>query len=259
MTEAKGLELNSSNEGLWISPQAKNFLNSPYREKFMTKFEIGSNKIILYGNPIVMTLHSGLIESIIEKDPPYILLNFGIVLERPITAFWLYLNDIGGTDSGIFNLEEYLQLGRLFNYFGLKDSADYYQDWAAHINNRIKDASETDRKLIESNKEVIAQALDEYLGMALGVDTLRDILQSTYEKYPDILKLLNYVPIIKDGKVATYIKKKDVGSPIIWNDLDVTRDYDYDKDKNTITISGAPSERVVLPDMLSMFSMLQRF
>lgn len=56
MTEIKSLEISEETPVLELdlSAKEKKFLTDPYRSSFMTEFLIGSNKLKLYGYPLIM-------------------------------------------------------------------------------------------------------------------------------------------------------------------------------------------------------------
>src|SRR5437868_5062076 len=77
---------------LRLDDKASNFLFSEHREKFMTKFVIGSNELVIYGNPVAMAHESELIKSMLELDSPYYLFAHETVSEEVATVIMLYLN-----------------------------------------------------------------------------------------------------------------------------------------------------------------------
>lgn len=118
---------------LELDEKSKEFLTSPYRKDFMTEFLIGSDKLSFYGQPFVMSFHSELIHTSLPKfaasKPPYELLTFGKVLEKPMTLLWLYMNGFGDQLwSGILNMQELLHLYRLCNYFNLEETLTTQKD-----------------------------------------------------------------------------------------------------------------------------------
>ena len=80
------------------------FLESPAKEKFLTRFEIGVDKIVMYGSPIHMSLSSPLVKSLLDIEPPYYLASNMTVYGGAITILWCYLNQISTVISSIENL-----------------------------------------------------------------------------------------------------------------------------------------------------------
>ena len=89
MTEVKSLI--EASIALQLDDKATDFLTNPYRDKFMTEFIVGNNKLKFYGNPIIMAQNSELIKTSLpkfaESKAPYELATFGVVLERPLHYF----------------------------------------------------------------------------------------------------------------------------------------------------------------------------
>lgn len=121
MTEAKSLTQDQPSSALELSDEAKEFLTSPYRAKLLTEFSIGSNKLQLFGSPLIMAQYSELIKttipSIAESPAPHALLTHGVVLERPMTALWLEYNGYY-VNLRQFSMNELLHMYRLAGYFG---------------------------------------------------------------------------------------------------------------------------------------------
>lgn len=126
MTDTKAITGLSEDPGaLSLSPDAYDFLTSPYREKLLTEFSIGSNKLRFYGQLFVMARTSELIKTgfskFVESPAPHVLLTHGVVLLRPMTLLWLYYNNYK-VDLGQLSMTELLHMYRLVGYFGFVDS-----------------------------------------------------------------------------------------------------------------------------------------
>jgi len=204
-----------------LGTQAKDFLTNTRNRKFMTEFEVGANKLKFWGLPITMAQKSGVIESIIFKDPPYVLMVFGVVYEKPMTLVWLGLNDQVDWESGDFdevltnhlNLEEYLQIGRIANYLNLKRSAFTitYEIALGPILRKIN----LDFSNFESNKKIVIQRKDQIVKMVNSmiqeirpggrskgyIDEVVEIVDIIYKIFPEIVDKITDIPIYDQDNV----------------------------------------------------------
>lgn len=188
-------------------PEEKEFLTNPYRAKYMTKFTIGSNKLELYGYPLVMAKKSTLIESLLPKDPPFELLTFGICFEAPMEYLWLYLNNVSDHFSYL-NLQEFFQLYRLMNYFDIPKDSNIFSDWLSSMQQVIISSikTEEDKKIVLENKEIIAKVFNSLKYK----NKLKPFVEYVYYNIPELMDLLDVVPVIIDeGKVLTAIVSRE--------------------------------------------------
>lgn len=79
------------------------FLTTEHRKRFLTKFEIGKDKIVMYGDPIKMSIASDLIKSLL-LTPPDPDSSYQIAKDLPfrkdaLTIIWLYLNGFDGPNG----------------------------------------------------------------------------------------------------------------------------------------------------------------
>jgi len=226
MTESKTLKippLTHTEHGLELPPEAQEFLTSiPYR-KFMTKFEIGSNKLEFWGQPLVMMRRSELIKSIINKEPPYVLLDFGNVYEKPLIVLWLYLNHIIPDFSSKvmiaqLNLDEYLQLGRLINYFDVSPS-DFTRLYPLTLSDVLSKTTEDEAKVVDTYKEQIAKMTNEMVAVMEGKsfvykDIMVKLVDIIYKKYPKVMDMLQFVPMYnQDDKVVALFSRNLLNNP----------------------------------------------
>ena len=105
---------------LGLNQRYVDFLESGYNPKFLQYFEIGVDKIPMYGSIARMASESELIKSIVNLDPPYTLASNMTVLGGALTLLWLHLN---GYFIGTYHVEKlsfpgFLNLFSLIGYFG---------------------------------------------------------------------------------------------------------------------------------------------
>lgn len=211
--ETKSLsEENLSSEGLNIPEPAKEFLNFPHKEKFMSNFIIGSNGLQLYGIVPVMAQHSPLIKSSLDNyansQQPYPLLTFGVVLERPMTILWFYLNNVANLDRKWYiSLEEWLHLYRLMDYFQM-DLKAYPLDqmlirYSANSVEDNKKALSDEKNQVTFFKLVNKDIIDGEWG--------NDYMAHFLQKFPsDMLKHLRFIPVYVNDVFKTYADRKFV-------------------------------------------------
>lgn len=205
--EKKGekLEEKEETEKLSLTSDEINFLTNPFREKFMTKFTIGFNKIVLYGNPIVMSNRSELIKSMLEmdrEDGEYFLYTRDEILEKSITILWLHINGFLTLTRNL-DTSEYFQLLKLANYF-IINNRHFLDNCESIVMNNI---DENSRKIILENKEIIGN----YINNNLSQCSL-SFIDFINNEYPEIKTLLQYIPIyfrapFKRKIIATISKK----------------------------------------------------
>lgn len=217
MTEFKGL---SEDQIKKIEP----YLNpSPLYKKFLTEFTIGSNQLRFYGLPLTMMNNSELISTVITKDPPYVLFPSAIVYEKPMTLLWIAMNEfIAPIDSngsnwiyfvleqaGDLNLEEYLQLGRLINYFDVNSKSKFVIMYAEAIDNILDRSTNEDKKVIEVHKSQILKMINDFIEVYRNSDTLKKLFNALLNKAPELLDELKVIPIYDENNVFTGISSRD--------------------------------------------------
>lgn len=105
-----------------LSQEEIDFLENPYREKFLTRFEIGSEKLLMYGSPVHMAGKSDLIKTVMTYDPPYVLAKDMLVYGGALNVLWLFMNGYQSTESvKKLSLAGWLNLNTLVGYFGVTD------------------------------------------------------------------------------------------------------------------------------------------
>lgn len=221
MTEIKSLsEANSASaETLNLDQASVDFLNFPHKEKFLSEFVIGSNKLKLYGCVPIMSKQSELIKTNAEiygnSTQPFPLATFAKVLERPMTLIWLWLNGI------IFSLsklipssgltpEEWLHMYRLMAYLGM--DLDLFITYKSSIlkdfaqaDKSVRDKTLSDKKNVETMLRIINlyNVNDKY-----RVNELLKALPIITESYPDVASKINWIPIYINDKIVTYANRK---------------------------------------------------
>lgn len=201
MTEFKGLDEQSQEK-------VDTFFNSLIYRKFLTEFTIGANKLKFYGLPLTMLKYSELIKTVITKDGPYFLVTHGTVYEKPMTVIWIYLNDV--IESNYFdwlydilnypnlNLDEYLQLGRLINYFDIRQRS-FIKAYETRVGAALEFSTTEDKKVFQTHKvqlgKIIGNAIDKYL----EYDTIKIIFDEIMKKAPELIDELKILPIYDEN------------------------------------------------------------
>jgi hypothetical protein len=222
---------------------------------------IGSNKITLYGMPLLMARYSELIKTqltIYANSPePYPLLTHGVILERPILEVWFYINDVmqdwrhvNGLKDNL-SLTEMFQLYRLFGYFGI-DTSVFNRIATVIINgigSRIANYEEKDRKAIGENKDTIVKLVNGLWEQGVGSSTM----QSLINNLPDVLDRLNVIPLLK-------IERKDPARPVVYftlkrNILNDKKDFEKEMKQRGYRIVGDD----IYEDLYGVLYQLVRF
>lgn len=203
MTELKGLDEYSQSK-------IDEYFNSPLYRKFLTEFTIGHNKLKFYGAPLIMMQYSELIKTVISKDPPYVLATHGVIYEKPMTLLWIGMNDILPPDrylfqvlkEGYLNLEEYLQLGRLFNYFDIKPSrfTELYLD---SLDAMLEMSTSEDEKVIKTHKAQILKMAQQIIKIYdQGPANIRVgfLFNALLSKAPEVIDELKVLPMYDENK-----------------------------------------------------------
>lgn len=198
---------------LQLNQEQIDFLDPLKGKKFMTEFEIGNERIIMYGNPVYMSLRSNLIKSILEMDPPFQLASNITVLGGALMIVWLHINGVPRSLIKMLNLSlhGYFNIIDLINYLGVTQG-DYYgdimSDWASRLKDQIRGATVEELK---SNAEQIANAINLYnqhLALELhDADVVEKIMN-----VEEIAKRLNYIPIILKYLLQLGIRMSDINN-----------------------------------------------
>lgn len=202
--------------GLILTDASKEFLNSPYKEVFATEFSVGSNKLQFYGQPLIMSKYCELIKTslpaLARSKPPHELLTMGVVLERPMTLLWLYLN---GYEQYIIpdqplSLTEALHLYRLCNYFGVNLKSGFIISVADFVLQRIA-ANVINEELDENNRNTLNNILEKH-------KLLDDF--NTISRYGFINLYRNLSSFgVQTDKIPSLIHKILTIAPIFMNDI----------------------------------------
>lgn len=194
MTEIKQIR----NSVTIFSEEANTFLNDKNSHRFLTQFTIGTNKLIFYGSPAHMRIASNLIGSYIqalaESNPPYELITFMEVMERPFTIIWLNLN--GFDVEHLFtrlNLDEYLQMFDIITYFDCTHD-DLLVKWVQYLNDYIKPES---KDVIIINAQGLIEKINKLSPIIEFRPILINIIDNLYKMdISQVLDKLNYVLVI---------------------------------------------------------------
>jgi len=233
MTEAKSLtsdigpnlnEVKSLTEtelpDLKLQQPAVDFLNFPHKEKFMTEFVIGSNKLKFYGLVPIMTQFSELIKTNVEifasSPQPHVLASFGSVLKRPMTLLWLEMNNLHElSQDHDLPLNEYLHMYRLMGYFGM-DMMTFpvrklsYSLWSSS-QEEVKQALKS-----EKNEGTLIKIINSGFKTGILGNPSDPLLEDLVTDYPELAKKIDYIPVFLNDKYATYADRKFLTSPDIF-------------------------------------------
>lgn len=175
------------------------FLESPNREKLLTRFEIGSEGIVMYGGLFRMSIDSELIKSIMFLDPPYTIGANIIVYGGALTILWLYLNgfeDVADAQQRL-SLRGFLNLYDLINYFDVKEYSNrsgIVDDWYIYLTDRIITTPENE--LVEYADAIVAIFNKVAEGTALTYEKTSGEMADKLSKIDKIASKLKNIPII---------------------------------------------------------------
>jgi len=252
MTEAKSLNEKEALEGLLLDEESQMFLTSPYREKYMTLFLLGSNRFGIYGQFFTMATRSTFFMEIMDilgkASPPHAIFGSDVILERPITLLWLYMNGYDDpfiNNLSILSLAELLHMQRLFDYFIIKDD-DYY---TKIMNSILTKIYYTDAEIIRAtiktrvDKDSLISMLNRFIKNAdqnsdwkslLSEKQREDIMKSSTDKkktladierigvmqlftkmtkVPEILKEIDYIIVLCRDIGVNYAERKALMNP----------------------------------------------
>ena len=122
-----------------LGEEEKNYFNPKYASKFMSEFQVGKQKLKLYGNPMVMQGQSGLIESFMDamsaSDPPYELASaVDVIYPRSLMAIWVSLNFHSvRVRHDILNIHENIALWPWINYFIIPMTDKLLDNWVEYL------------------------------------------------------------------------------------------------------------------------------
>lgn len=152
---------------LKLGQEEIDFLESPYKEKFLTRFEIGKDAMVMYGSPVYMAGKSDLIKTIISYDPPYVLAKDMIVYGGALIVLWLHINGYPSSHTvEKLSLAGWLNFYDLVGYFGVADQMLHDELTAGEYIDRVMTAS--DQELLESIIPV-SNLLKKYMSSDMGI------------------------------------------------------------------------------------------
>lgn len=172
-----------------------NFYNSKLASKHFTAYYVGEEKILLYGNPMVMASSSGFWSNAMKvelpetNEPQHIMSNIKIVPHAyHFICLWSYMNGISNASTypndNHYTMEEIFYIFEIHNYFDVwlgcehSESLDHL---IAHINNIVCGWDVLDQERIEqcgsllvlmskalTSKQKMADHLKNIIAMAMG-------------------------------------------------------------------------------------------
>lgn len=121
--------------------------------KYLTPFQVGSSKITLYGQPIIMSQKSELMKSLLPRlspsEPNQIAANEKID-QKVLTFLWEYLNGVDKSFNEL-SIKELFELWPLLNYFDINVEDKLITQYLEQINNNLSniiDIHEAEYKLL---------------------------------------------------------------------------------------------------------------
>lgn len=163
-----------------------------YGERYSSKFLVGSQNYLLYGNPPAMSTRSRLIMSnlslMLEAKEPYDLAS-GIRVQylKSLMSAWSYVCSAKLWVSGLTTAEEQLDVWNWLNYFDvpLNDNAIVI-DWMGYIMKNVNSS-----KLSPNLFAVMTKILNARLENALFMD-LKEVSQETFQGINDMKMNVDY-------------------------------------------------------------------
>lgn len=133
------------------------FLESEDRIMGLSLFEIGVERIPMYGCTFRMSIYSDLMKSILRLDPPYHVAPNMLVYGGALTILWLYLNGFtnAAVKIGYLSLKGFFNLYGLLNYFVINNNGkDILEIWNDEFRRRMSAASEQD--ILENSDSIVS-------------------------------------------------------------------------------------------------------
>lgn len=204
---------------------SETFINpTPERKKYLVPFQIGSNKIVLYGAPAIMSLKSELINSLLDKltDENVLAPNMEV---NPISLefLWSRLNG-GDVHPALLKVDNFLNLWTLMNYFDINVNDKLISEYFNALKNVIPE---------------VANA-EEYKSMIDGILAKAKII--SYTMYDELYKLVEMNRKEVLGIVRNLYKPNENYSYVGRIDLN---DIDKDLTDRGWEILGAGSNKIV--------------
>jgi len=287
VVEVKSLTEVEATQGLVLDEGSREFLENPYREAFMTEFLLGSNKLKFYGIVLIMSKYSELIKTslanLAASKPPYELLTFGTVLERPMTLIWLYINDyeMFGLNPHL-TLGEFLHMYRLAAYFGI-GTETLSRIMSPTIAAFTRTSLEERNKTLEDakNKDTLIRMLNQFFKVNTGENWYQDwesLLNEDVKKlsaeretplnltelrrfaitnlflrideHPDIAKSIDYIPVyVNKIYIPTFAERKALINPNSLGKLNPEwKAEPYVFDKTAFKKTVGPAAMTLVPD-----------
>lgn len=180
-------------EKIQLNQDQIDFLDPVIGKKFMTYFEVGNEKIVMYGNPARMALESELIKSMLSLDPPFQLASNITVMGGALMIIWLHINGVPNSFGKILNLS-------LRGYFGVRDLINYLDlplgdatRWNYGVRDQLKKATDED---IKANAEQLANTINDLAGRKIVFKYDDADIMEKLTNVEEVSRRLNHVPII---------------------------------------------------------------
>lgn len=211
---------------LQLSQDQIDFLDPVKGEKFMEYFEVGNERIIMYGNPMRMALESGLIKSMLDLDPPFQLASNITVLGGALMIVWLHLNGIPGSLGKMRNLslQGYFGVEELINYLGVPYHIDEGRSlamvWEEGFLNQVRKATSEELKVYAEKIANMINNSHRAAYISLG-DT--DVVEKLLG-IDEIASRLNHIPVIIKHLSGTDLDYEIVNDLVGWIDVKKAND-----------------------------------
>lgn len=168
------------------------FLEADYNPKFLQYFEVGNEKLPMYGSIARMAQESKLVKTLLGLDPPYMLASNMVVYGGALTLLWLNLNGFPDVGSRIrtLSLPGFFNLFQLINYFDIRGV--FMSEFMSNYNSRIGGLKEED---LVSNAEMIAQLIDR-LGFPVTMYVWDP--RQKFLKIEEIANRLTRIPVLRE-------------------------------------------------------------
>lgn len=185
---------------------------SPTERKFLVPFEVGSDKVLLYGGPIVMSSKSELIKSLLEKldfKEPNSLAPDMKIDPKILMFLWDRLNGINTSFSSL-SVDDLFNLWPLMNYFDINTKSEILSEYLKTVNNLLP-------TIIHKYPSYESSLMD-ILGKVKLIDP------QTYRAIMDYFNLIEsrkvQMPLLALNKSGPrhygYIDSTDIDKALIW-------------------------------------------
>lgn len=190
--------------------RVQEFLDPELARKYLTEFEVGRDRIKLYGNPITMSLKSPIVangmKQLVGKKPPFTIFPNMEMNHAPLLVVWLVINGIdirleetdekyneSNPQSMIHNLTagEVAEAFKLYIHFG-GDSSDFFvynctDVMQYYLLDDVNGADDDEgREIVDCANRMSIEYLNESFG--------RELAERIHKK-PKLAVLANFIPV----------------------------------------------------------------